>query len=336
MRALVLSRFGLDGLALETRPDPIPGAGEVAIKVGAVTLNRRDLLLVEGIYNPKQRFPLVPATDCAGTVTALGPGVTDWAVGDRVVPAFFPDWLDGEPTMAKLMSSRGAHGGDGVLAETVIFPANAVAKVPAHLSFAEAASLPCAGLTAWSGLVTHGGLKAGDTVLVQGTGGVSVFALQFAKMLGARVIATTSSDEKAALARALGADHVINYRTEVNVVEALRQLCPRGFDHIIEVGGAQTLDAALRTIRPGGVISLIGVLSGPIAPLNLPLAVMRRVRLQGVTVGSMVEFKAMLGAIEEHKLKPVVGASFAFDHAVEAFSAMKSNSVFGKIAVTLS
>ncbi|QCI67698.1 zinc-dependent alcohol dehydrogenase family protein [Phreatobacter stygius] len=335
MQALVLNRFGLDGLAFEQRETPAPGPGQVAIAVEAVTLNRRDLLLVEGVYNPRQTFPVVPGSDCAGTVTAVGPGVTAFKPGDRVVPAFFPDWVDGEPTMANLMSSRGGHGGDGVLAGTVIFPARGVAHIPAHLSAAEAASLPCAGLTAWSALSTHGAVKAGDTVLIQGTGGVAIFALQFAKLLGATAIVTTSSDRKGEAARALGADHIINYAANPRWAEAARQLAPGGIDHIIEVGGAATLESALRAIRPGGIISLVGVLSGAIAPLNLPLAVMRRVRLQGITVGSVREFEAMLAAIGKARMKPVVGATYAFADSLQAFRAMKANSVFGKIAIGL-
>lgn len=333
MKTLVLNRFGLEGLAFEDRATPAPGPGEVAVAVEAATLNRRDLLLVEGVYNPRQRFPVVPGSDCAGQVAAVGAGVTAFQPGDRVVPAFFPDWIDGEPTQANLMSSRGGHGGDGVLAETVIFPAHGVARIPEHLSAAEAASLPCAGLTAWSALATHGGVKPGDTVLIQGTGGVAIFALQFAKLLGATAIVTTSSDRKGEAARALGADHIINYATNPRWSEAARQLAPDGIDHVIEVGGAETLEGALRAVRPGGIISLVGVLSGAIAPLNLPLAVMRRVRLQGITVGSVREFEAMLRAIEAARMKPVIGASHRFPDAVDAFRAMKGNAVFGKIAI---
>lgn len=335
MRALALNRFGLDGLVFEDRETPAPGPGEVAIRVEAVTLNRRDLLLVEGVYNPRQSFPVVPASDCAGTVVAVGPGVTGFRPGARVVPAFFPDWVDGEPTMANLMSSRGGHGGDGVLAETVIFPAHGIARVPDHLNAAEAASLPCAGLTAWSALATHGGVTAGDTVLIQGTGGVAIFALQFAKLLGATAIVTTSSDRKGEAARALGADHIINYAANPRWAEAARKLAPDGIDHVIEVGGAATLEGALRAVRPGGTISLVGVLSGAIAPLNLPLAVMRRVRLQGITVGSVREFEAMLAAIGKARMKPVVGATFSFAESLAAFRAMKANTVFGKIAIDL-
>lgn len=333
MRRLALHRFGLDGLAFDDRPAPQPGPGEVAIAVEAATLNRRDLLLVEGVYNPRQSFPVVPGSDCAGTVAAVGPGVTAFRPGDRVVPAFFPDWIDGEPTQASLMSSRGGHGGDGVLAETVVFPAHGIAHIPAHLGAAEAASLPCAGLTAWSALATHGGVKAGDTVLIQGTGGVAIFALQFAKLFGATAIVTTSSDRKGEAARALGADHIINYATQPRWSEEARRLAPCGIDHVIEVGGAETLEGALRAVRPGGIISLVGVLSGAIAPLNLPLAVMRRIRLQGITVGAVREFEAMLKAIEASGMKPVIGASYGFSEAVDAFRAMKGNAVFGKIAI---
>lgn len=335
MRALELGHFGIDGLALVDRPTPSPGPGEVAIRIEAVSLNRRDLLLVEGVYNPKQKLPVVPVSDGAGVVVAVGAGVTDRKVGERVVAAFFPAWRQGDPTMTQLMQSRGGPGGDGLFQDVVIYPADGVLPIPEHMTIEEAACLPCAGLTAWSALVTLDGVGPGDVVLVQGTGGVSIFALRIAKMRGARVILATSSAEKAEKARALGADHVIDYVATPDWASAARALYPEGVDHIVEVGGGKTLDPAIRCVKAGGTISLVGVLSGPVAPVTLPLVVMRRVRLQGVTVGSVAEFRTMLDAFAEARERPVIGARFAVENYREAFAAMKSNAVFGKIVVSL-
>ncbi len=305
------------------------------MKVEAVSLNRRDLLLVEGIYNPKQHLPVIPCSDCAGTIVALGAGVTSHRVGERVAPAFFPSWQDGDrPSQKDLMDSRGGPGGDGVLADYMVVKAEGAAPIPPHLTAAEASTLPCAALTAWSAIVTLGQVRAGDQVLVQGTGGVSLFALQFAKARGAVVTVTSSSPQKLAAAKALGADHGVNYRDNPRYAEEIRDLTG-GLDHVVEVGGAETLDGVIRSIKPGGTISLIGVLSGPMARVNLPLVVMRRVRLQGVTVGSLAEHKAMCDMISATGLKPVIGATYSFDQAREAFAAMGDNSVFGKIVITV-
>ena len=271
--------FGIDRLALEERPRRTPGFGEALVRVEWVSLNRRDLMLVEGVYNPRQVLPIVPCSDGAGTVEALGEGCRRLKVGDRVVVHFFPGWIAGEPDMAKLATALGGPGGDGTLRQTLVISEQALLRLPDSVSTQAAATLPCAALTAWSAIVEHGGLKPGATVLTQGTGGVSLFAVQFAKMLGARVIATTSSDAKAAKLRELGADCVVDYRAEPDWARRARDLAGGAIDLIVEVGGADTLDASLRLIRPGGTIALIGVLSGAKAAINLPLAVMRQVRL---------------------------------------------------------
>jgi NADPH:quinone reductase-like Zn-dependent oxidoreductase len=326
---------GIDALALVEKPVPQPGPGEVLVKLTAATLNYRDLLTVKGGYGSRQKFPLVPLSDGAGVVDAVGPDVRDFAVGDRVVGSFFENWLGGEPSEAKM---RAALGGsvDGVLAEYRVFPAHALVKTPEHLSDVEAAALPCAGLTAWSAVVKLGGVTPGQTVLTQGTGGVSLFALQFAKMSGARVIATSSSDTKIERLKALGADATLNYKTTPDWGKKARELTGSGVDLVVEVGGVGTLNESIRAIRIGGTIAFIGVLAGqPASELRIPLMVMQQQRLQGVTVGSIDDLKAMAAAISFTKMKPVIDRVFAFADAKEAFAHMASGAHFGKVAIAI-
>jgi NADPH:quinone reductase-like Zn-dependent oxidoreductase len=327
--------FGIDRLVLEERPASEPGFGEARVRIEWVSLNRRDLLLVEGVYNPRQVLPVIPCSDGAGIVEALGEGCSRLKVGDRVVVHFFPGWIAGEPDMAKLSSALGGPGGDGTLRQTLVISEQALLRLPDAVSTQAAATLTCAALTAWAATVEFGGLRPGATVLTQGTGGVSLFAVQFAKMLGAQVVATTSSEAKAAQLRALGADHVVNYRTEPDWARRARDLAGGAIDLVVEVGGAETLDASLRLVRPGGTIALIGVLSGAKASINLPLAVMRQVRLQGVTCGHRENFEAMLRAIAAHGIDPVISHRFALTEAREAFSCMAANDHVGKIVVAM-
>lgn len=327
--------FGIDRLAPEERPTREPGFGEARVRVEWVSLNRRDLLLVEGVYNPRQALPIVPCSDGAGTVEALGEGCERLKVGDRVVVHFFSGWIAGEPDMAKLSSALGGPGGDGTLQQTLVVSEQALVRLPENITTQAAATLPCAALTAWSAVAEQGGVKPGSVVVTQGTGGVSLFAVQFAKMLGARIVATTSSEAKAAKLRELGADHVVNYRAEADWARRARELAGGVVDLIVEVGGADTLDASLRLIRPGGTIALIGVLSGAKASINLPLAVMRQVRLQGVTCGHRENFEAMLRAIAAHGVDPVISHRFAFAEAPEAFRCMAGNGHVGKIAIEI-
>lgn len=328
--AIVIPAFGLDKLARVRRETADPGPGEVRIAVKAVSLNRRDVLLAEGVYNPRQILPVVPCSDGSGIVEAVGPGVTRLRPGDRVVVHFFTGWIAGEPTTEKLATALGGPGGDGTLRERMILPEASLLPIPDGLSFEAAAALPCAGLTAWSALA---GVKPGDSVLVQGTGGVSIFALQFAKLAGARVVATTSSPEKAERLKALGADAILNYRDDPDWARHARDAAGGRLDLIVDVGGASTLDASLRVIRPGGTIALVGVLGGAAATVTLPLAVMRQVRLQGVTCGDREAFEAMLRAVALHRLEPVISHVFDFPEAPAAFSAMAAQSHFGKIVV---
>ena len=328
--AVIAPRFGLDHLALVERDTPQPGHGAVRVRVRAVSLNRRDALLVQGIYNPRQRLPVVPCSDASGIVEAVGPGVARLKAGDRVVAHFFTGWIAGEPKPEKLATALGGAGGDGTLQECVVLPEEALLPLPDALSFEAAATLPCAALTAWSAVRD---LRPGDTVLVQGTGGVSIFALQFARLAGARVIATTSSDDKAARLRALGADAVLNYRTDPDWGRHAREAAGGRLDLVVDVGGAATLEASLRAVRPGGTIALVGVLGGAAATIPLPLAVMRQVRLQGVTCGDREAFEAMLRAIRLHGLEPVISHAFGLDEAPLAFRAMEDGSHFGKIVI---
>lgn len=324
--------FGLDALRVADRPDPQPAAGEVLLKVRAVSLNYRDLLVVKGVYNPKLNLPRVPCSDAVGEVTAVGPGVSRVKAGQRVAGLFMPKWLEGDLTDAK---GRSALGGsvDGLLAEYALLSEEAVVPVPDHLTDEEAATLPCAAVTAWNGLVHAGGVKPGDSVLVQGTGGVSLFALQFARCAGARVIATSSSDEKLARVRALGASDGINYRATPEWGEAVRHLTHgHGVDHVIEVGGAGTLAQSLRAVRTAGHVALIGVLSGYGQVNPLPI-LMKGVRVTGIYVGSRDMFEAMNRAIAQHQLRPVVDRVFAFAQAVDAFRHLESATHFGKIVI---
>jgi NADPH:quinone reductase-like Zn-dependent oxidoreductase len=331
----VAGGFGLEHLRLAARPIVEPGPRQVRVRVTAVSLNYRDLLLVRGLYNPRQPLPVIPCSDAAGVVEAVGAEVTRFAFGDRVTGCFFPDWIEGALTPEKHATAPGGQGGDGYLAQRIVVGEQGLVRTPDHLDDDEAATLPCAGLTAWSAVVALGGVRPGDTVLVEGTGGVALFALQFAKLAGARVIVTSSSDTKLERVRQLGADHGINYRTEPEWGQVARRWAGRPVDHIVELGGQETLDQALRTIRIAGTISMIGVLSGPQPRLNMPLVVMRQVRLQGVTVGPRIEMEAMIAAMAQARMRPVIDRRFPFAEAAAAFRLMSEGSHFGKIVITL-
>ncbi|HBL26064.1 MAG TPA: NAD(P)-dependent alcohol dehydrogenase [Acidobacteria bacterium] len=325
--------FGLDHLQLAERPDPQPGPGQVKLRVRAVSLNYRDLLTVQGLYNPRQKLPLIPCSDGVGEVVAVGEGVTRAKPGDRVCGIFAQRWLAGEPSRDKLRSTLGGPF-DGLLAEQVVLHEDGVVHVPPHLSDEEAATLPCAGLTAWSALVTHGRLTAGDTVLLQGTGGVSIFALQLARLLGVRALITSSRDDKLERARRLGASGLINYRQTPEWSGAVRELTQgAGVDLVVEVGGAGTLEQSLRSVRLGGTICLIGNLAGVVAQVPLTLIFMQQARLQGILVGHREGFEAMNRAIAQHGLHPVVDRVFPFEDARAAFALMAAGGHFGKICI---
>lgn len=336
MRAFELTGgFGFERLTMVERPVPLPGPKEVLVRMTAATLNYRDVLVVEGSYNPKQPLPHVPLSDAAGVVEAVGPEVQAFKPGDRVSPIFCQGWLDGEPTAQKLATALGAHL-PGVLAEYRLFPEYGLLPLPDDLGDLEAACLPCAGLTAWSAVVKLGGVRPGDVVLIQGTGGVALFALQFAKILQARAIVTSSSNIKLERCKTLGADHLINYREHPEWARQAKTLTGgRGVDVVVEVGGAQTLDQSIRAVRVGGTVAMIGVLSGAAASaIPLPLIVMRQVRLQGVTLGSKADHAAMLNACEIGHLRPVLDDRiYPFESAADAFRHLRSGDHFGKVAI---
>jgi len=324
---------GTGGLRREELPEPKPGPGQVLVRVRATSLNYRDLMTLKGTYSRNLPLPLVPLSDGAGEVAEVGPGVTRFRPGDRVAGCFMTAWGDGPPTDAAAKSAMGGAV-DGMLAELVVLPEGGVVRVPDHLSDEEAATLPCAAVTAWHALFEGGGLKAGETVLVQGTGGVSSFALQFARLAGARVIATSSSDAKLARARELGASDGINYRTTADWDVAVRNLTDGlGVDHVVEVGGPGTLPRSIKATRLGGHIALIGVLTGgEIDPRPL---LMKTIRLQGIYVGSRAMFENMNRAIALHKLRPVIDRVFPFDQAASAYDHMEGASHFGKIVIKI-
>ncbi len=325
--------FGFDNLVLSERPEPELGPGKILLRLRAAALNYRDAMMVNGTYNPRQPLPLIPCSDGVGEVLAVGAEVDRVRVGDRVATLFSQRWISGAPNRERLRSTLGGPL-DGTLAEWMVLPQDAVAHVPAHLSDAEAATLPCAGLTAWSALVTQGEVRPGDTVLVQGTGGVSMFALQFARLLGARVIVTSSSAGKLARARLLGSWAEINYQERPEWGKRARELTDGlGVDTIVEVGGAGTLEQSLRAIKMGGQISLIGVLAGGQRELDIIPIFMQNVRIQGILVGSRDSFEAMCRAIAQHEMRPIIDRIFPFDEVREAFAYFVGGQHLGKICI---
>lgn len=331
----IQSGFGLDNLKLVERPEPQPGPGQVLLRMRAVSLNYRDLMTVEGTYNPRQPLPLIPCSDGVGEVVAVGDGTSRVAVGDRVATLFSQGWMGGRPSIDELRATLGGPL-DGTLAEMMVLPESGVIRVPAHLSDPEAATLPCAGLTAWNMLAEEGGVTAGDTVLVQGTGGVSIFALQFAQLLGARAIVTSSSDDKLVRARQLGAWQEINYLDDQSWGKTARSLTDGiGVDLVVEVGGAGTLEQSLQAVRIGGSILLIGVLAGGASELSIVPIFMKNVRVQGLLVGSRKMFERMNRAIAQHELHPVVDRVFPFSEAPAAFEHVKSGGHFGKVCIAI-
>lgn len=334
MKAYRLHDFsGPDAWRLEDLPSPRPGPGEVLVRVKAASINYRDLMIVRGDYNPKMKLPRIPLSDCAGEVVANGPGATGFKPGDRVSCNFMARWESGPLDDAKARSALGGEI-DGVLAQEVALPECGLVHIPDHLDFNQAATLPCAALTAWHAIFETGaGLTPGSTVLTQGTGGVSVFAIQFAHLAGFRVIATSSADEKLARAHELGATETINYKTTPDWEKTVRELTGgEGVDLVVEVGGAGTLPKSLRAVKTGGTIALIGVLTGRGEIDPIPI-LMRGVRVQGVFVGSRVMFEDMNRAISFGRLKPVVDRVYPFDEAPKALHQLAEGSHVGKIVI---
>lgn len=334
MKTFVIPKPGsIDNLKLVERATPQPGSGQILVRVRATSLNFRDLITLEGRYARSAPKPdLIPLSDGAGEVTALGAGVTRVKVGDRVAGTFMQRWSGGEIEDAAFTSAMGGAI-DGMLTEYAVLEQDGAVVLPAHLSFQEGATLPCAGVTAWHSLVAFGGLKAGDTVLVQGSGGVSVFALQFARMFGARVIATSSQAAKAERLKALGAEAVIDYKAKPDWdQEVLHLTGGRGVDHVVEVGGAGTLQKSLACVRVGGKIGVIGVLTGPAQVDPTPI-LRRNIGVQGIYVGHRQMFEAMNRAIATGGLKPVIDRVFPFDQAPAAYRHMQAQAHLGKIVI---
>jgi NADPH:quinone reductase-like Zn-dependent oxidoreductase len=333
MKAFELRGFSLDQLVLAEQSTPQPSAGEVLVKLRAVSLNFRDLLVVQGKYNPRMKLPRVPVSDGAGEVTAVGEGVTAWKPGDRVVIPFMPAWSVG-PLSATASASALGGDVDGLLREFAVISADALLSIPPHLSFEQAATLPCAGVTAWNGLIDSGKLQAGQTVLLQGTGGVSLFGLQFAKAKGATVILTSSSDEKLERARTLGADHTINYKTDPAWDKRVLEITGgRGVDITLEVGGTGTLSKTCRATAFSGHVSLIGVLAGIAGEVQIGHILHKALTVRGIYVGSREMFAAMNAAIVKHKIEPIIDRVFNFNDSVAAFQHLETGQHFGKIVI---
>ncbi len=336
MKALVIKEaFGLENLALTEQPRPEPGPGQVLLRMKAASLNYRDLLTVKGHYNPRQPLPLIPCSDGLGEVVELGDGVDRVQVGQRVATIFCQGWHSGAPDARKLRSTLGGPL-QGTLCEYMCVCQEGVVVVPEHLTDEEAATLPCAAVTAWTALVTEGGVTAGDQVLVQGTGGVSIFALQIARMLGATVIVTSSSDEKLQRALELGAAHGVNYKETPKWSKKVRALSGGGVDHVVEVGGAGTLAQSLAAVRVGGTISVIGVLSGVATELSVIPLLMSYVRLQGILVGHRESFEALCRAVAAAELRPVIHETFPMEDTRAALELMASGGHLGKICIKIS
>ncbi len=331
--AAVKSPGGLDRIVLEDRPAPAPGAGEVLVRVRASSLNFHDFAVVAGMIRTADGR--IPMSDGAGEVTAVGAGVTAWKVGDRVLSLFFPNWPAGDPALPRLLGVPGDQA-DGFAAEQVAVAADALTRLPEGWSFEEAATLPCAALTAWRALFVEARIKPGDVVLTQGTGGVSIFAVQFAKAAGATVISTSSSAAKLERLKALGADHLVNYKEEAEWGRAAAALTGgRGVDAVVEIGGAGTLTQSIHACRIGGHISLIGVLAGIAGEVPTALVMSKNVRIQGITVGSRQDQLDMISALEANGIRPVIDSSYPLDRIAKAFAHQVSQAHFGKICLAI-
>ncbi len=335
MKCWTIPAFGIDNLLQRGAAIQEPAPGQVVVEIRACSLNYRDLMTVEGTYNPRMPLPRIPLSDGAGVVHTVGEGVSGWKPGDRVAAIFMQNWLDGAPTDAKY---KGALGGDidGMAAQYVVLPQTGLVRLPEYLSFAEAAALPCAAVTAWSALTKAGGITAGSTVLIQGTGGVSIAALQLAKAMGARVLGTSSSDEKLERAKTLGLDAGVNYRKTPDwAAWAQERTGGEGVDLVVEVGGAGTFTQSLKAARIGGAVAQIGVLSQSDEPAAIRLILHKQLRVQGIYVGSRQDFRDLNRALERTQIKPVIDREFAFDELPEALRTMRSASHFGKLVVRI-
>lgn len=333
MKYVAITSFGLEGLEIKEGDTPRPGPGEVLVHVRANSLNFRDLRVAQGKYDPKMPLPRIPLSDGAGEVAEIGAGVTRVRTGDRVAAIFMQNWLAGD---IQAYHAGSALGGalDGMLRDYVVLSEEGVVKLPGHLSYEEGATLPCAAVTAWNAVTVQSVIRPAETLLIQGTGGVSLFALEFAKMCGAKVIATSSSDEKLARVLTLGAAETINYRQTPQWARRVKELTGgAGVDHIVEVGGAGTLPQSLHSVRVGGSISVIGVLSGTSGEIPVSLILHKSIQIHGIYVGSRQMFEEMNRAIDLHKTKPVIARIFGVEEIREAFTYLESGAHFGKIVI---
>ena len=333
MKTYQLSAFGCDNLAAGERPSPAPGYGEVLVRMRAASINYRDFMIAEGFYNPNLTLPLQPLSDGAGEIIAVGEGVETVKVGHRVTSLFWPQWLSGPATWPTRSASTGCEL-PGVLTQEWVVPVSAVCPFPDYLSYAEAATLPCAALTAWTGLKL-GGTGKGHWVLAQGTGGVAIFALQFAKALGAKVAVISSSDDKLARATELGADATVNYKQEPEWGAKVAELTDGGVNNVIEIGGAGTLAQSLQALALNGSVALIGALSGFSSELNMMGLVGKNGHMHGITVGNRADYEDMLALMTEHSLHPVISNTFGFDEASVALKSIAGGQHFGKLVVEI-
>lgn len=333
MKGIAITRsFRIEDLEWVNHDIPRPGPGELLVRLKAVSLNFRDLHVIEGVR--KVPLPLIPLSDGAGDVVEVGPGAGDFKAGDRVMTCFAPGWLSGpQPAEDPLKTLGGPL--QGVLVEYRIFRHDELVQTPEFLSDEEAATLPCAAVSAWNALFVSGNVKPGDSVVLQGTGGVSLFALQFARLAGAKVVITSSSDEKLARAAAMGADHCINYRTHPDWAAEVRTLLPAGADYVVEVGGSGTLAQSLRAVRNGGQISFVGFLSGVMPDFDLSQIGMKSIQLKGIRVGNRASHQSMCKAIVQHKVRPCIDTIHAFKDSLQAIAQFKQGGHFGKVCIRL-
>ncbi len=335
MRAYQLTQFGIDHVRQVTMDDPTPGTGQVRVKLNAASINYRDFMICSGQFAPPEDLPIVPLSDGAGEIVAVGDGVANLAIGDHVSPLFFPRWMSGDALGDERAVSTGCEV-DGCLREYGVFAEQGVVKCAPHLTDEQAACFPCAGLTAWSALVTTSNVQPGDTVLVLGTGGVSIFALQFAKALGARVIVTSASNEKLEHARALGADDVINYRDTPEWGLAAKELTGgQGVDVVVEVSGTSTLGQSFKAIRRGGHIPIIGALAGAKMDILVYDLIGTNAHMHGISVGNRQDCEAMMRFVDQHGITPVIDRTYSFDAAVDAIRDIDKGEHVGKLTVTI-
>lgn len=333
MKTYQLSAFGCDNLKMVEQPSPTPGAGEVLVRMRAASINYRDFMIAEGFYNPNLAFPLQPLSDGAGEVAAIGDGVSHLKVGQRVSSLFWPQWHAGPATWPTRSASTGCEL-PGVLTQELVVPEGAVCPIPDYMSFSEAATLPCAALTAWTGLKL-GNTGEGDWVLAQGTGGVAIFALQFAKALGAKVALISSSDDKMARAKELGADVTVNYKQEAQWGAKVAELTGGGVDNVIEIGGAGTLGESLQALALNGSVALIGALTGFSSELNMMGLVGKNGHMHGVTVGNRADYEDMLALMAQDQIHPVISHTHSFSEAATALQAIAGGQHFGKLVVEI-